>query len=118
MEADLQRVYQVDLVDLWRPDTRLTLRKVAVLLRYLPGDALIWEATGQRTLIPVENQLARLWELHAEQESPDRPGPPHDPAKHKKAGSAERPPLADRLAAHAERHKERLQRHKAKGAAT
>ncbi|MFI7249788.1 hypothetical protein [Micromonospora chalcea] len=37
VEADLQRYYQIDLADLWRG--RLSLRRLATLLRYLPIDS-------------------------------------------------------------------------------
>jgi hypothetical protein len=42
LEADLARFYQVDLLDLWRG--RLSWRKLAQLVRWLPRDAALYES--------------------------------------------------------------------------
>jgi len=44
LECDLLRVYGVDLLDLYRTPQRLTLRRLAVLVRGLPADALTVQA--------------------------------------------------------------------------
>lgn len=44
MEADLARYYRIELADLWRG--RLTLRRLAVLLRHLPSDSAVAVAEG------------------------------------------------------------------------
>ncbi|MBM0205035.1 hypothetical protein JNW90_19755 [Micromonospora sp. STR1s_5] len=44
VEADLQRYYRIDLADLWRG--RLTLRRLATLLRYLPVGAATLDTYG------------------------------------------------------------------------
>lgn len=44
LECDLLRVYGVDLLDLYREPQRLSLRRLAVLVRGLPADALTVQA--------------------------------------------------------------------------
>jgi hypothetical protein len=39
IEADLQRFYNVDLLDMYRPDGKLSLRKVVVLVNHLPPES-------------------------------------------------------------------------------
>lgn len=39
LEADLQRYYTLDLLDLYRPGSRLSLRKLGVLISYLPPES-------------------------------------------------------------------------------
>lgn len=40
MEADLQRFYNIDLVDLYRG--KLSLRKLSILVEHLPSDSCLW----------------------------------------------------------------------------
>lgn len=42
LEADLQRVYGLDLLDLWRG--KLSLRKLSVLVTHLPPGSAVWSA--------------------------------------------------------------------------
>lgn len=44
MEADLARYYRLELADLWRG--RLSLRRLAVLIRHLPADSAVAVALG------------------------------------------------------------------------
>ncbi|RKS07578.1 hypothetical protein DFP74_3256 [Nocardiopsis sp. Huas11] len=44
MEADLARYYRIELADLWRG--RLSLRRLAVLIRHLPVDSATMTALG------------------------------------------------------------------------
>ncbi|CAM3624598.1 hypothetical protein GCM10009799_05930 [Nocardiopsis rhodophaea] len=44
VEADLARYYRIELADLWRG--RLTLRRLAVLVRHLPTDSATYRALG------------------------------------------------------------------------
>ncbi|MGW5876709.1 hypothetical protein ACWFMI_09210 [Nocardiopsis terrae] len=44
MEADLARYYRIELADLWRG--RLSLRRLAVLVRHLPPDSATAVAAG------------------------------------------------------------------------
>lgn len=44
MEADFQRVYGIDLVDVWRGV--LTFRRAATLALTLPAGSALWQATG------------------------------------------------------------------------
>ncbi|WP_344014189.1 hypothetical protein, partial [Nocardiopsis exhalans] len=44
MEADLARYYRIELADFWRG--RLSLRRLAVLLRYLPSESAAATALG------------------------------------------------------------------------
>lgn len=62
-EADLQRVYGVDLRDLWR-EGGLSIRRTIVLLRHLPADALtksaLWAETPDGADLP-DAPFAQLW---------------------------------------------------------
>lgn len=113
----MQRWYQVDLRDLWRPGGGLTWRRLVVLLRWLPAEATVWQVTGRAWMTRSEEYLAGLWELWAEQPHPRRLGPPYDPA------AAEKRPVTasqwqQRLLAQRERiQREREQRRQRREAA-
>ncbi len=85
MEADLQRVYQVDYRDRWAG--RLTLRRLSALIRHLPPDAAVWRAVdpdgAADSLWGMEHYLLddlRMWvEARATGTKPD----PH-PARPKR----------------------------------
>lgn len=78
VEADLQRVYGLDLADMYRGD--LSVRKVAVLVENLPQGAQMWvDFGGPMAVTPeaeatyvLENQLATMWWLHTGKKG-DRP---------------------------------------------
>lgn len=65
MEADLQRYYQIDLVDFWRGT--LSFRKLSVLVRKLPDEAQTTrKLTGNRRGFTLtDHLLADLWTLKA-----------------------------------------------------
>ncbi|MBM4489500.1 hypothetical protein GS937_01565 [Rhodococcus hoagii] len=70
MEADLNRFHQTDLRDLWRPgggESQLTLRRLFVLIRYLPADSAlaIDESDGRVPWTITDHLLADLWEQKA-----------------------------------------------------
>jgi hypothetical protein len=75
VEADLQAVYGIDYRDRWRHDdtgrVRLTLRRLAVLMRHLPAES----AVG-RTLHPEpqwtrqEVLTAHVWQAAAQSKKP------------------------------------------------
>ncbi|MBX6384660.1 MAG: hypothetical protein IRZ07_17120 [Microbispora sp.] len=119
MEADLQRWYQVDLRELWRPGGGLSWRRLGVLLRWLPAEAATWQVLGRAWMTRTEHFLAGLWELWAERPHPDRLGPAHDPSK--KASVATASQWHDRLLAQRERirrqreQREQQQRQEAAG---
>ncbi|GAA4911247.1 hypothetical protein [Streptomonospora salina] len=112
VEADLARYYPgTNLVDLWRPGTALTWRRLRNLVHWLPEDAVTWRVIGQRTLTLAESALVRLWELQAEKVSPDRPGDPYDPGGKQPATTTRKRlggDVAAQLQAHRERYKDRL----------
>lgn len=64
MEADLARYYQIELADLWRG--RLSLRRLFVLLRWLPYESAVAQierdltekAEAAQAVADVENALA------------------------------------------------------------
>ena len=56
IEADLQRYYNLDFVDLFRPGTMLTWRKLLVLLHHLPPESAM--NTAMRNDTP-EKELSR-----------------------------------------------------------
>jgi hypothetical protein len=56
IEADLHRYYRLDFVDLWRPGSSLTWRKLLVLVHHLPPEAAV--NTAIRNDVP-EHELAR-----------------------------------------------------------
>jgi hypothetical protein len=60
VEADLQRFYQVDLVDMYRG--RISVRKVAVLVLNLPRAAQTWIAYGGWSAVSGEVESAWLIE--------------------------------------------------------
>jgi hypothetical protein len=60
VEADLQRYYGIDLADMYRG--RLTPRKVAVLVQYLPRGAVLWQLVGGPGAITAEEEA--LWGVH------------------------------------------------------
>ncbi|AON97309.1 tail assembly chaperone [Gordonia phage Hedwig] len=66
IESDLQGK-GIDLVDLYRG--RLTLRKIAVLIKYLPATSALALATngGQAPWSLTEYLLSDIWALHARQ---------------------------------------------------
>lgn len=62
MEADLSRYHQIDLRDLWRG--RLTLRQIAVRVRWLPADsacALTLDGPGWSTTDYLMGDMLRVW---------------------------------------------------------
>lgn len=77
LEADLQRFYQVDLVDLWRG--KLTVRKAAVLLRFLPIEAAVWGELqfGGAGWSTEAYLLADLYSAFAGEPHPDHPAKKH-----------------------------------------
>jgi hypothetical protein len=73
LEADLQRFYGVQLGDLWRG--RLSLRRLSVLVQYLPPGSAIW---AQQTGIaygytPTDLFVADLFHAFTGEEHPERP---------------------------------------------
>lgn len=62
LEADLQRVYGIDLRDLWLGG--LSWRRLIVLVRHLPGDSLVvsrqWSKLPPTVEIP-DPEFRRLW---------------------------------------------------------
>lgn len=67
MEADLHHYYGVDLLDMWRPNSALTLRKVWVLITRLPDKSNTSRALngGRERWSLTEYLLADLWALFA-----------------------------------------------------
>lgn len=81
VEAHLSQVHGIDLRDLWRTDEagrpRLTLRQVAVRLRWLPPDSpmvLAFGTTDDRWGIG-DYLLADLWSAQTGKPHPARPKP-------------------------------------------
>lgn len=78
MEATLQRVYNVDLRDLWRPGKALTLRRVFVLVDQLPPE---WDLHAhildevRRTIVastPGVKETPVPWPGRFRRKAPDR----------------------------------------------
>lgn len=78
MEATLQRVYGVDLRDLWRPGRDLTLRRVFVLIDQLPAE---WDLHAhlldevRRTIVattPGVEKVPPPWPGRFRRKAPDR----------------------------------------------
>lgn len=55
LEADLARVYGIDLLDFWRG--RLSLRALSVRVRYLPRGSALWQVTNSDLTWPDETYL-------------------------------------------------------------
>lgn len=55
IEADLDRVYGIDLLDFWRG--RISLRALSVRVRYLPRESALWQATASDLSWPDGNYL-------------------------------------------------------------
>jgi hypothetical protein len=101
LECDLLRVYGVDLLDLYREPQRLTLRRLAVLIRGLPADALTvqalhveasWSATEYLLAEVLDTLRQANWltvELNkkksARNPQPERVPRPGEPAREKPA---------------------------------
>lgn len=49
LEADLQRYYGLDLLDFYRPGSRLSVRKLSVLISYLPPESATATAIRRAT---------------------------------------------------------------------
>ncbi|TDC02597.1 hypothetical protein E1091_00355 [Micromonospora fluostatini] len=84
VEADLQRYYRIDLADLWRG--RLTLRRLATLLRYLPAEAATLGTYGDPAAGWTRTHYLLTDVFHAVtgKPHPARPAPPsrrRDPAE-------------------------------------
>lgn len=83
IEADLQRFYGVDLLDVFRPDSRLTPAKVLRLLSQLDAESCtVAEMAGNRELrgwTPDRAILADLWDLIAAVNTPPKKRPPKYP---------------------------------------
>ncbi|WP_198940488.1 hypothetical protein [Micromonospora sp. CB01531] len=84
VEADLQRYYQIDLADLWRG--RLTLRRLATLLRYLPIGAATLGTYGDPDAgwTRTDYLLTDVFHALTGKPHPARPAPPstrRDPAE-------------------------------------
>jgi len=101
-EADLQRVYGIDLSDLWRG--RLSFRRIAVLLRGLPAGSCLGRAAGGSAAWSDETAaiLYGLWRVESRIVSTipgakrrDFPSPPEPPE----------PGWQDRIREKAEREK-------------
>lgn len=77
MEADLSRYHHLDLRDLWRrgPDGRrlLTLRQVAVRVRFLPPESASMQALDGLSVTDV--LLMDIYQALTDQEHPGRPKP-------------------------------------------
>lgn len=57
LEADLQSEYNVDLRDLFRPGSGLTVRRVCVLLRELPLDSRIHRRMSSSKILSYKDHL-------------------------------------------------------------
>lgn len=78
LEADIQRVYGIDLGGLWRGE--LSVRRLVVLVRYLPPDAAVWsEQSGVDFGWSLTDYLlADLFHVLAREPHPARPSPKRD----------------------------------------
>lgn len=72
IEADLLRVYQIDLLDFYRG--ALSVRRLGLLIRHLPADsALVLAMNGGRPQWSLGDHLtADLWALQARKDHPRR----------------------------------------------
>lgn len=79
LEADLSRYHRMDLRDYWRvgPDGRrlLTLRQIAVRVRYLPLDSAVAVALGGSGWTNVDYLLSDVFHAQAGKAHPARPKP-------------------------------------------
>lgn len=71
LEADLHRYYHVDLLDLYRPGSHVSLRKLGVLISYLPPESAtatairnwVAEHGGVETAGPAPEPAKGQWDL-------------------------------------------------------
>lgn len=98
VEADLSRYHHLDLRDHWRPgpDGRplLTLRQIAVRLRYLPADCAVQAAAGAPGWAVGDYLLADVVHVLSGKPHPSRPSAPaaqgrrSDPARRRARNAA------------------------------
>lgn len=77
VEADLQHVYHVDLLDFWRKDATgrrlLSTRKIAALIEHLPPDSACARAMGGSGWMLSEYLLADIYGATVGEAHPARP---------------------------------------------
>ncbi len=77
MEADLQRYYSVDLLDLWRFDADgrrlLSTRKIGVLILYLPADSACACVAGGSGWLLSDYLLSDIYGATVGEPHPARP---------------------------------------------
>lgn len=112
MEADLSRYHHLDYRDRWRRDEqgrrRLTLRMIAVRVRYLPLDSAVAMALGGDGFTTTDYLLMDVFHAQAGNPHPAREEaakhhtPAADPAREKKLMAARRRAAERRRALQAE----------------